>query len=393
MTKRNHLQQPTPRQRKMILAGLFASIFTFGTAFGGLVPWMALVLEGRGTDSLSIGAVAAANSLGVMLAAPFVTRLVGRFGTAPTMIASAVITLIATILLPVLTSVPSWFLLRLVSGLAGAVPWVVSETWINLVAGEQHRNRVFALYGALIAIGFATGPVILTLVGTEGLAAIGCFIGLTVASAIPMVLMWRHMPALDHAAEHNLLRVFKVVPALLAAAFLSGALDAALFSFLPIWGLATGLDRQFALTLLSIFIAGNILLQLPLGWLADKIGPRPVMLGCAASCLLGPGAVLLSLGHPLLLAVAFFLWGGSVWGAYTVALAAMGRYFTGGALAVANAAFVMVYTFANIIGPPLAGLAFDAWRPHGLLMVSFGVALVFALIAPWPIRISQRDTE
>ncbi len=391
MTKRSDFPQPTQRQRQMILAGLFASIFTFGTAFGGLVPWMALVLEGRGTGSLWIGAVAAANSLGVMLAAPFVTRLVGRFGTAPAMIASAIITLVATALLPVMTNVPAWFLLRLLSGLAGAVPWVVSETWINIVAGEQHRNRVFALYGALIAIGFATGPIILTLVGTEGLAAIGCFIALTIVSAIPMVMMWRHMPKLDHASDHNLLRVFRVVPALLAAAFLSGALDAALFSFLPIWGLATGLDKQFALTLLSIFIAGNILLQFPLGWVADKIGPRSVMLGCAATCLLGPVAVVLSLGQPVLQALAFFIWGGSVWGAYTVALAAMGRYFTGGALAVANAAFVMVYTFANIIGPPIAGYAFDTWRPHGLMVVSFAVALIFALIAPSPIRIKERD--
>ncbi|HEX9448898.1 MAG TPA: MFS transporter [Dongiaceae bacterium] len=391
MTKRSDFPQPTQRQRQMILAGLFASIFTFGTAFGGLVPWMALVLEGRGTGSLWIGAVAAANSLGVMLAAPFVTRLVGRFGTAPAMIASAIITLVATALLPVMTNVPAWFLLRLLSGLAGAVPWVVSETWINIVAGEQHRNRVFALYGALIAIGFATGPIILTLVGTEGLAAIGCFIALTIVSAIPMVMMWRHMPKLDHASDHNLLRVFRVVPALLAAAFLSGALDAALFSFLPIWGLATGLDKQFALTLLSIFIAGNILMQFPLGWVADKIGPRSVMLGCAATCLLGPVAVVLSLGQPVLQALAFFIWGGSVWGAYTVALAAMGRYFTGGALAVANAAFVMVYTFANIIGPPIAGYAFDTWRPHGLMVVSFAVALIFALIAPSPIRIKERD--
>lgn len=374
----------------MILAGLFASIFTFGTAFGGLVPWMALVLEGRGTGSLWIGLVAAGNSLGVILAAPFVARLVGRFGTAPAMLASALLAIISMVLLPVFTSVPAWFLLRLVSGMSSAVPWIVSETWINMVAGERHRNRVFALYGAIIAVGFATGPIILTLVGTEGVAAIGCFIGLSLVSSLPIILLRRHMPKLDSAADHNLMRVFRAVPALLAAAFLSGALDAALFSFLPIWGLQTGLDKQFALTLLSIFIAGNILLQFPMGWLADKVGPRPVMLGCAVLCLLGPIAVMFSLTQPILLALMFFLWGGSVWGAYTVALAAMGRYFTGGALAVANAAFVMVYTFANIIGPPLAGYAFDTWRPQGLMMMSFGVAVLFALIAPWPIHLKER---
>src|SRR6185369_4001136 len=288
MTERTDFLHPTRRQRQLILAGLFASIFTFGTAFGGLVPWMALVLEGRGTPSLWIGLVAAANSIGIMVAAPFTARLVRQFSTQTCMLMSALIALLSMILLPVYDSVPAWFVLRLIGGMASAVPWIVSETWINLVAGEKHRNRVFAMYGAIIAVGFATGPVILTLVGTGGFAAISCFIGLSLASSVPIVLLRRFIPPLDETTDHNLLRVFRAVPALLAAAFLSGALDAALFSFLPLWGLETGLDKQFALTLLSIFIAGNILLQLPLGWLADRVGPRPVMLGCAVACLLGP---------------------------------------------------------------------------------------------------------
>ena len=391
MTERTDFPQPTRRQRQMILAGLFASIFTFGTAFGGLVPWMALVLEGRGTPSLWIGLVAAGNSIGVMVAAPFTARLVRQFGTPTCMLVSAVLALLSMILLPVYDSVPAWFILRLIGGMASAVPWIVSETWINLVAGEQHRNRVFAMYGAIIAVGFATGPVILTIVGTDGIAAISCFIGLSIVSSVPIVLLRKFMPPLDESTDHNLWRVFRAVPALLAAAFLSGALDAALFSFLPLWGLETGLDRQFALTLLSIFIAGNILMQLPLGWLADKIGARPVMLGCAVACLIGPLAIWLSIGHLVLLSIFFFCWGGSVWGAYTVALAAMGRYFTGSALAIANAAFIMVYTFANVIGPPIAGYAFDTWHPNGLLLVSLGVAVFFALIAPWPVRLAERS--
>jgi MFS family permease len=377
----------------MILAGLFASVFTFGTAFGGLVPWMALVLESHHTNSLLIGLVAASNSIGVTLAAPFVARLVRRFGTPATMLVSALVAIITMVLLPFYVSVPAWFVLRLISGMASAVPWIVSETWINLVAGAQHRNRVFAMYGAIIATGFATGPIILTLVGIDGSAAISCFIALSIVSSIPIILLKKFMPLLDEATDHNLLRIFRAVPTLLAAAFLSGALDAALFSFLPIWGLQTGLDRQFALTLLSIFIAGNIVMQFPLGWLADRIGPRRVMLGCAVSCLLGPIAIMLSLQYHVLLAIVFFVWGGSVWGAYTVALAAMGRYFTGSTLAVANAAFVMVYTFANVIGPPLAGYAYDAFPPQGLMVVSFGVALIFAIIAPWPIRIPERRDD
>jgi hypothetical protein len=75
-----------------------------------------------------------------------------------------------------------------------------------------------------------------------------------------------------------------------------------------------------------------------------------------------------------------FIWGGCVWGAYAVALVAMGRRFTGGTLAVVNAAFVMAYTFANIVAPPVAGSAMDAMDPHGLMLVAIIVASSFTLI-------------
>jgi hypothetical protein len=105
------------------------------------------------------------------------------------------------------------------------------------------------------------------------------------------------------------------------------------------------------------------------------------MLLCGALCTLGP---LLFWGglaaHPVLLGSVAFVWGGSVWGAYAVALVAMGRRYSGGTLAVVNAAFVMAYTFANIVAPPIAGSAMDLMNPHGLMLVALIVAVSFTLL-------------
>lgn len=369
-------------RRRLVLMALFASVFSFGISFGGLVPWIALVLEGRGTDETVIGIVSAANPVGVLLAAPLVPLIVRRFGAADAMLLSGVVSVVSIALLPVFDSIAAWLVLRLVSGLAGAVPWVVTETWINVVAGDRMRGRVIAFYAAVLAAGFVAGPVILTIVGLEGLTPVLSFMALQAVALIPIFLVRAFSPDLGLAGTGGLAKLLLAMPVLLAAAFLAGAVDTSFFSFLPIWGTRSGLGETFAISLLSIFVAGNILMQVPLGWLADVVGYRRVLAACGLACIVGPVLTLNSAGSPVLLAVVLFLWGGFAWGTYSVALAALGRRFQGGALAAANAAFVMSYTVANITGPPVAGLAIEFWNPDGLMVLMLALAAAFtALLA------------
>jgi MFS family permease len=371
------------RRRRLALVAILASVLSFSISLGGLVPWMALWLEARGTDEAVIGLVSAANPFGVMLAAPLVPRLLRRIGAADAILAAGLVTVASVVLLPVLDSVAFWLVLRLLSGFAGSVPWVVTETWINAVAGDRNRARVLALYGAVLSAGFTTGPLILTVTGTESVAAVFGFATLNAAALVPIFFVRHLAPVIRFAAGFRLSGMVYAMPVILAAGFLSGAVDTAFFSFLPIWGMRSGLEETFAVTVLSIFVAGNVLLQFPLGWLADMLGYRPVMLGCGVACILGPILALQAVEAPVVLCVVMFVWGGAAWGTYLVALAAIGRRFKNGPLAAANAAFVMVYTLANVTGPPLAGLAIEAWNPHGLIALMLGIGVAFTLLVLW----------
>ena len=116
----------------------------------------------------------------------------------------------------------------------------------------------------------------------------------------------------------------------------------------------------------------------PAPWLSHLNPPQRE----AAEILDGPLLVLAGLpAVPALLGMVAFLWGGCVWGTYSVALVAMGRRFSGGELVVINAAFVMVYTGANIVAPPVAGYAMEkVWDPHALMVVALLVAVGFTLL-------------
>ena len=76
-----------------------------------------------------------------------------------------------------------------------------------------------------------------------------------------------------------------------------------------------------------------------------------------------------------------FLWGGCAWALYTVGLAMLGERFQAGTLAASNAAFVVAYEVANIVGPPAAGFAMDTWQNHGLMTFMGSVAAIYTLIA------------
>lgn len=370
----------TRRQRLLSLAALYASIFSFSISFGGLIPLMALVLEGRGVDPALIGLLSSASPIGVLLAASLVPRVVGRFGTINTMIACSVVSVGSIALLPVLDSLGWWFALRLVSGAAGSGPWIITETWINVAATGRVRGRVIALYGAVMATGFAAGPIILTIVGTAGVWPFVFFTVLHGVSLVPILLARRLAPALGMEKRVPISGIVVAIPSLLAAAFLSGAVDMAFFNFLPIWGMRNGLSETFAVTLLSIFVAGNIVLQFPLGWLADVKGYRKVMIGCGIACVVGPVLAPHLLGSPFLLGAVLFVWGGCAWGVYTVALAALGARFQGGTLATANAAFVMAYELANIFGAPTAGAVLGIWERNGLMAFVGIAAAIFTIL-------------
>ncbi len=179
-------------------------------------------------------------------------------------------------------------------------------------------------------------------------------------------------------------RVFALAPVALLAALASGLGELVAFSFLPIFALEAGVAAETGATWLSAFVIGNLVLQWPIGWMADHFDRRAVLAGCALSSALLVATVTLLDPHDFAILGVLLLWGGISFGIYTVGLALLGQRFQGGDIARANAAFTMVYTLGGLVGRPIAGGAMDALGRSGLtLTVAFfyAVAAAAALLA------------
>ena len=328
-----------------------------------------------------IGLNSAMFPLAVLLFTPYLPHVAARLGTMPSMLLGLAVTVGAVLLLPVLPQLWAWFALRFIIGAGVALHWLVSETWMNLVATERNRGTIMGIYATVLAGGFALGPVLLQVTGTEGWSPFLFAAAAIAASALPLLLGIGLAPPLSAHRGRSMWRMLRLAPVAMAAALAGGLTDAAAFVLLPLYGLRVGFEESTAVLLLTVFTAGNLVLQIPIGWLADRVPRRRVLMGCAGVGVIGSALLTATLGSPGLLWVLLFIWGGTIFAFYTVGLSLLGQSFPAGQFAAANASFIVLYELGSVTGPVIGGAAMDAMGPHGMLVMVGGAALGFLMVA------------
>src|SRR5262245_13194543 len=151
----------TPAQRKQSLAAIIGTAFGVGVAVGAIVPLVSLSLERDGYNAAMIGVNSAMLPLAVILMGPLMPRIIARLGTLPSVCLGLGITALGVLLFPAIPNFYAWCAIRFIIGLAGAIHWITSETWINLMATSRSRSRVMAIYASVMAFGFVLGPLVI----------------------------------------------------------------------------------------------------------------------------------------------------------------------------------------------------------------------------------------
>jgi MFS family permease len=357
------------------LAAVFSASFGVGLIFGFQPPLMALVLERGGASSFEIGAVTSISTVAVMVCGPFYPRAIARLGLRRSVILGIAVSTAMLLVMPFLAGFQGWLVLRFVTGCALGLEWIASEIWLNRLSTDQSRGTVMGTYATVFAAGVMAGPLLLQLTGTAGWRPFGAGALCLALTALPLFAA-RSGADSDTAPRDRLpwTKVVRAAPIVMVAALIAGLVESAYVSLLPVFALLRGLDEQHSLVLVTVFLAGNVLLQLPIGRLGDRLGRQRVLALCAAVCVIGPIVLSAVLGVPWLAWPLLLLWGGTMYGFYTQGIALLGESYPREELADANTVFVVVYCAGGIVGPSLGGLAMDCWSPNGLL--------VFLSVAP-----------
>ncbi len=187
-------------------------------------------------------------------------------------------------------------------------------------------------------------------------------------------------PTVEGGSGRSLLGYIRLAPPALLAAVTYGAVETGIFAILPLYGLRIGYDAQGAAGLVSLIALGNVLFQIPFGWLADRVDRVLVLLGTTLACALGSALIPAASGSTMAFGVLLFLWGGLAGTLYTVGLATLGARVPASELAGANATFVVLYNVGLILGPPVIGGGLDLVPPDGFAYALLVLFLAYAMV-------------
>jgi len=358
------------------LAAVLSASFGVGLIFGFQPPLMALVLERGAASSLEIGAVTSISTVAVMLCAPLYPAAIARLGLRAAVVIGIVASSAILALMPLLPGLPAWLTLRFLTGCALGLEWIASEIWLNTLSTNTSRGTVMGTYATVFAAGVMAGPLMLEITGTAGSRPFVVGALALALTALPLLFV-AHGPAAARSRDRlPWLRITRAAPIVMLAALIAGLVESAYVSLLPVFGVLRGLDERAALLLVTVFLAGNVFLQLPIGRVADRLGRRRVLAACAGVCIAGPIVLSTVMGKSWLLWPLLLLWGGTMYGFYTQGIALLGEVYPEAELADANTVFVVVYCAGGIAGPSLGGFAMDCWTPNGLLVFLSGAPLL-----------------
>lgn len=376
---------PAIAQPRRTLVPVFAACAAIGLQAGVGMPLVPLALEQQGYDKLTIGLVSAVWAIGMLAFGTRIPALAARFGAVPAIIGAVVIGALINCTYTVTSGPLAWGILNFLHGVIGGVPWVVSEIWMNVVVEEKQRGRVMGLYAGMVALGMALGPLVLQVVGVYGPVPFLTGAALSLLVAVPLLPSWRTAPRIRVDRESGFAAVVVAAPLAMFAAFACGLGEQVAFSFLPVYAVGAGVPAGTGALWLSAFVLGNVILQWPIGWLADHADRRVVLAGCTlASAVLVIGLALIPAQWIGTIGVVM-LWGGVSFSIYPVGLALLGQRFRGGDIARANTAFSLIYVVGGLVGRPVTGGAMDIFGAPGLggSLAIFYVAAGLAALIAW----------
>ncbi len=359
--------------------------FSFGLGSQVVSHW----LKEQGNSDTVIGLSHSFYYFGLAVASCLVPLMTRRLGPVWCAALGMIFSGVTLALFPLADNVALWYLLRFLNGWAGAMSLVPLETIVSRDSAPEKKTVNFGCYGVSLtvggALGIAVGPHLYPL-GYGTTFSMGACAPL-VAAGVLLAGMWRHSRqsvAHDSAVPLGWGRNFLSYGTAWAQGFLEGGMLAFLLLFLE----TRGLSSEAAGTLMSVTMIGIILFQVPIAWLADRLGKTSMLLGCYSVVVLGLIAIPW-LPNGYWLAFTLFAFGAFTGAMYPLGLSLLSDNMPEAGLARAYAWYLAIECVGSQAGAAAMGKARDLWGESSMFVV--GLAAVLAVLGVWlALRVTLR---
>nr|WP_314720299.1 MFS transporter [Rahnella variigena] len=276
---------------------------------GLLTTYISLRLSAVHVSGAMIGAIIAANYIGLVIGGKVGHILIARVGHIRAYVScSGIIT--AAVLGHGLTDIiPIWVVLRLIIGLCMMVQYMVLESWLNDQAEASQRGVVFGFYMVASYLGMALGQVVLMLNSDLGVSTLIVIALCFALCLVPIALTTRTNVGHMSPAPMELKFFIGAIPKMLAITLLIGMVVGSFYGLAPIYTSQQSLSTQQTGLFMALAIFAGLLAQFPLSWLSDRYNRNMLMrinaILLAVAAL--PLALLTHISFPLLLGIGFIV--------------------------------------------------------------------------------------
>jgi MFS family permease len=363
------------------LVGVIAAMGIVNLVYGITFPLLALVLDSQQVSKTLIGLSTMTQAAAIFFVAPVAPRLLRRWPAGRVMQIAALSLTLLFLLAGAFPNVYFWFPLRFVLGGLNAMLWIASEALINELAPDHRRARVISVYSSVGAAGFALGPLLLILTGSDGMLPFLATSTMILLAIAPLFAVDQPAAGETQGEVAGFWRIFLLAPTVMLANLAYAAAAESMITFFPLFGMHFGLSEQFALGLMTLVGAGSMILILPLGVLADrvdKMGMLSVIVLLSMVGLLLMPEMMQAPYAPLF----FFVFGGVEGMIYALGVTLVGEHFKGAMLAGASTVFTTFWGAGTVAGPLLVGAGMDI---YGTGSMAFIICLMFAAFLPLPV--------
>ena len=253
------------------------------TALGPLDTLSAIEL---GFSNTEIGAIGGAHFLGFLVGCLGSPLLVKRVGHARAYCVTAALSIIAILLHPVLPYFWAWCVFRVMTGIAIATSYTAVESWLNAKLTNKNRGRFFGVYriidmtGALVAQAMIIVLVPAYFLSYTMLAILICL------SLMPLGLTKTVQPAMPETQKIDVLFAFRISPLAALGVLTVGATGSALRMIGPLFAYQLNFTSTQIGLFLSLPLIAGMIIQLPIGYLAERATPRQLIGGLSGITIL-----------------------------------------------------------------------------------------------------------
>lgn len=341
--------------------------------------FLVIYAKGQGFPLPLIGAMNSLYFIGFILGCwigPTYLRNVGHIRTfsALASVAAGVVLLHALILQPTV-----WLFLRGITGFSIACLYLSIESWLNSMAKNEDRGRIVSQYRVADIAGTILGQWAFLIADppTETLFLVCAFF--VVISIVPITLTKIEPPTQLNikpgSLRHHLKETWQATPISILGCVLSGFANGSYWTLAPLYVSEQFASSQTLTWVMSVYLLGGGLIQMPIGKFSDRVDRRKVIAFQTVLCMVAAIGITMATHRggvsPGLFWLMLFVYGAGSMPIYALSIAHASDAAEGKNIVGLSSLLLIASSLGSAIGPFL-----------GTIMVGwFTTQIVFLYLA------------